>query len=258
MSGLLLGKGVIVLGIDEIGAGIAKRLAREGARIVLLDEQLERARVVAADIAADVCSLQVDYGSLDAVRSSVVEAAAQLEGVYGLINNVLPMPALAPLEQQTDAMFDDAFGRVQVAATAMQVAVSFMQQAGEGRIVNVGHRYGEGVNEGLAAYNAAAWSLVGITRTAAMEWGRYQIATNLLIPFAATPELEHARLHRRNIIELMLSQVPLRRAGDCTEDIGGAALFLVSDAANFINGEVMHADGGQHVAGAVLNPIKFV
>lgn len=257
MSPLLLDKAIIVLGIDEIGAGIARRLAREGARIALLDEQLERARTVAAEIAADVHSLQVDYESTDSIRSAIRDAAAQLGGIYGLINNVLPMPALAPLERQTMATFDDSFGRVQVAATAMQVAVKFMQQAGEGRIVNVGHRYGEGVNEGLAAYNAAAWSLIGITRTAAVEWGRYQIATNLLVPFAATPELEHARSQRRNIIDLMLSQVPLRRAGDCTEDIGGVALFLMSDAANFINGEVVYADGGQHVAGPVLNPMKF-
>jgi enoyl-[acyl-carrier-protein] reductase (NADH) len=56
---------------------------------------------------------------------------------------------------------------------------------------------------------------------------------------------------------MMLAQLPLQRAGDCVEDVGGAALFLVSDAANFINGEVVHADGGQHVAGPVLNPIKF-
>ena len=121
----------------------------------------------------------------------------------------------------------------------------------------MGHRYGESVNEGLAAYNAAAWSLVGITRTAALDWGRYQIATNLLLPLAETAELRDARARRSKVVDLMISQLPLRRAGDCVEDIGGAALFLVSDAASFINGEVLHADGGQHVAGPVLNPIKF-
>ena len=86
--------------------------------------------------------------------------------------------------------FDDAFARVQAAVSAMQAVVSFMRDAGEGRIVNVGHRYGENVNEGLAAYNAAAWSLVGITRSAALDWGRYQIATNLLLPLADTAELQ--------------------------------------------------------------------
>ena len=74
---------------------------------------------------------------------------------------------------------------------------------------------------------------------------------------AERQELARAHAKRPNIIKMMLSQLPLQRAGDCVEDVGGAALFLVSDAANFINGEVVHADGGQHVAGPVLNPIKF-
>lgn len=178
-------------------------------------------------------------------------------GVYALVNNILPLPALAPVEQQTAAMFNDAFGRVQSVVAAMQAVLSFMREAGEGRIVNVGHRYGENVNEGLAAYNAAAWSLVGITRSAALDWGRYQIATNLLLPLADTAELKAAHTRRPKVVELMISQLPLRRAGDCIEDVGGAALFLVSDAATFLNGEIVHADGGQHIAGPVLNPIRF-
>ena len=234
MSGLLDRKSIIVIGADEIGTGIAQRLKREGARLAVLDETDHR--VIAA---------------------AIETAVQQLGGVYALINNLLPSPALAPLESQTGAIFGDAFARVQAAVCAMQAAMPFMRDAGGGRIVNVGHHYGESANEGVAAYNAAAWSLVGITRSAALDWGRYQIATNLLLPLADTQELAQARTKRPNIINLMLSQVPLQRAGDCVEDIGGAALFLVSDAANFINGEVVHADGGQHVAGPVLNPSRF-
>jgi 3-oxoacyl-[acyl-carrier protein] reductase len=235
MSGLLLDrKPIIVIGADEIGTGIARRLAREGARLAVLDESDSRT-----------------------IETAVESSARQLGGVYALINNLLPTPALAPLESQTGVMFAAAFARVQAVVCAMQTVMPFMRDAGGGRIVNVGHRYGESVNEGLAAYNAAAWSLVGITRSAALDWGRHQIATNLLLPLAHTSELGQAHTKRPNIIELMLSQVPLQRAGDCVEDIGGAALFLVSDAANFINGEVVHADGGQHIAGPVLNPIRF-
>ena len=234
MTGLLQQKPIVVIGSDEIGVGIARRLEREGARLAVLDAIPDRS-----------------------IGAAVDNAAKQLGGIYALINNLLPTPALAPLEQQTGAMFADAFARVEAVVQAMQAAMPFMREAGEGRIVNVGHHYGEAVNEGLAAYNAAASSLIAITRSAALDWGRYQIATNLLLPLAHTSELERAQAKRPNIINLMLSQVPLRRAGDCVEDVGGAVLFLVSDAANFINGEVLHADGGQHVAGPVLNPIRF-
>jgi NAD(P)-dependent dehydrogenase (short-subunit alcohol dehydrogenase family) len=273
MSRLLDRKPIIVIGADEIGAGIARRLAREGAHLAVLDTDPPRADALAATLHADVAAgapnvdaalsservlapfaVSADYS---AIGTAVETAAKRLGGVYALINNLLPTPTLASLESQTRTMFDDAFARIQATVCAMQTAMPFMRNAGEGRIVIVGHRYGESVNEGIAAYNAAAWSLVGITRSAALDWGRYQIATNLLLPLADTPELEQAHTKRPNIIKLMLSQLPLQRAGDCVEDIGGAALFLVSDAANFINGEVVHADGGQHVAGPILNPIRF-
>ena len=260
MSGLLDRKVIIVIGIDDIGAGISRRLAREGARVALLDDDTGRARTIAAELASEggeAFETKIDYRSAVSIASAVTQATERFGGVYALINNVLPAPALAPLERQTAAHFEDAFARVQAAVAAMQAVVSFMREAGEGRIVNVGHRYGENVNEGLAAYNAAAWSLVGITRSAALDWGRYQIATNLLLPLADTAELREAHARRSKVVDLMISQLPLRRAGDCIEDVGGAALFLVSDAANFINGEIVHADGGQHVAGPVLNPIKF-
>ena len=256
MSGILDRKSVIIVGADEIGAGIAHRLAREGARVAIVDEDVARARSIAASL-TDAFALAADYRSGDAVTAAVAQAATRLGGVHALINNVLPMPTLASLEHQSSDSFRNAFARVEAAVCAMQAVLSFMLAAGEGRIVNVGHRYGETVNEGLAAYNAAAWSLVGITRTAALDWGRYQIATNLLLPLAATAELEDARARRSKVLDLMISQIPMRRAGDCVEDVGGAALFLVSDAANFVNGEIVHADGGQHVAGPVLNPIKF-
>jgi 3-oxoacyl-[acyl-carrier protein] reductase len=257
MSGLLDRKPLIVIGADEIGAGIARRLAREGARLAVLDESPDRVHALATTLSgdgSDVLALPTDYRSID---SAVLEVATRLGGAHALINNLLPQPALAPFEEQTVGTFGAAFARVQAMASAMQAAMTFMRDAGGGRIVNVGHRYGENVNEGCAAYNAAAWSLVGITRTAALDWGRYQIATNLLLPLANTRELGRACTQRPNIIRLMLSQVPLGRAGDCVEDVGGAALFLVSDAANFVNGEIVHADGGQHVAGPVLNPIRF-
>ena len=255
MSGLLHDKPIIVIGADEIGAGITLRLAREGARVALLDENAIRLDAIASSLASagpEVFGMTVDYR---AIVAAVENATARLGGVYALINNVLPAPALASLEQQTAEMFSDAFARVQVAVCAMQTTMKHMRAAGEGRIVNIGHRYGEAVNEGLAAYNAAAWSLIGITRSAALDWGPHQITSNVLLPFADTAELARARARRERIIDLMISQLPLRRAGDCVEDIGGAALFLVS-ASNFINGEVVHADGGQHIAGPVLNPIK--
>lgn len=254
----LQGKHVLVLGADAIGRGIAIRFAREGARIALLDPVLADAENIAQTIRDSGGDAQAFATPFDALAGPHVETAiAALGGVDVLVNNVLPLPAIAPLEDQSVAAFGEAFARVHAAACAMQAALPAMQRAGAGRIINVGHRYGEGVNEGLAAYNAAAWGLVGLTRTAALDWGRYQISSNVLLPLADTPEVRQCHARRPRVVDMLVGQLPLGRLGDPVEDIGGAALFLASDACTFVNGEVVHGDGGQHLAGPVVNPARF-
>lgn len=254
----LLNKRALVLGADSIGRGIALSFAREGARVAVLDAD--------ADVAEDTARVIRDHGGhalafatpLNEAAGEIVAAAiAELGGLDVLVNNVLPMPTVGALERQPATAFAEAFACIQAVVAAMQAALAALQHAGSGRIINVGHRYGEGINEGLAAYNAAAWSLVGLTRTTALDWGRYQIATNLLLPLADTEELRRCHSLRPGVIDLMIGQVPLGRLGDPVEDIGATALFLAGDACTFVNGETIHGDGGQHVAGPVLNPARF-
>jgi len=215
----------LVVGDDELGAGIALRLERAGALVQL---------VAAGDAAAALAEQPLDV----------------------LVLNALPAAAPAPLDAMSTQTLEAALGAVRHTAQLMQAFFPQLRQRG-GRILLIGHRYGESVSEGLAAYNAAAWSLVGLTRSAAVDWGQYQITTNLILPLAATRELHSAREQRPRVIELLIAQLPLGRLGDPADDVGAAAVFLASEDAGFINGEVVHADGGQHVAGAVLSPARF-
>ena len=254
----LSNKHALVLGADAIGQGIAMRFAREGARLAVLDSDIDAAEETARAIRACGGHALAFTTPLNEATGAAVETAIRaLGGLDVLVNNVLPMPVIGSLENQSASAFVDVFERIRAVVCAMQAALPAMQRAGSGRIINVGHRYGENVNEGIAAYNAAAWSLVGLTRTAAVDWGRYQIATNLLLPLADTEELRRCHARRPHVIDLMINQLPLGRAGDPVEDIGAAALFLAGDTCNFVNGEVIHGDGGQHVAGPVLNPARF-
>lgn len=212
----------LVVGDDEIGRGIAKRFSRSGATARVLDPR----------------SIE------DAPECDILAV------------NTLGSPPIAPLETQTDAAFDTALHGVTTAAAWMRRALPAMKQRGGGRIILIGHRYGECVHEGIGPYNAAAYALIGLMRTAAVDWGRYGITTNLLLPLAETTELSNARQKRPQIIDLLTSQVAMKRIGDPVEDIGGAALFLAADGA-FVNGQILHADGGQHIAAPVLSPIRF-
>lgn len=253
----LTNKRALVLGLDAIGSGIAVRFAREGAALAILDADLAAAEATAKTIRDAGGNAQAIAASWnETIGGAVTDAIGALGGLDVLVINPLPAPVTGPLETQS-AAFAEAFMRVQAAVAAMQAALPAMQQAGSGRIVVIGHRYGENVNDAIAAYNAAAWSLVGLVRTAATDWGQYQIATNLLLPLADTPEYRLYHERRAKVLDLMVGQLPLGRLGDPVEDIGATALFLAGDACNFVNGEVIHGDGGQHVAGAVLNPGKF-
>jgi 3-oxoacyl-[acyl-carrier protein] reductase len=258
MSGALAEHDAVLLGADAIGAGIAARLAREGVHVRLIDDDRARARQAAHSLAgAGATALGCDLADPRAIYRTVNELVVQLPALDLLVLNVLGEPHLAPLESHEDSAFANGLSRIRAAAQAMRAAVAKLEASGRGRIVLIGHRYGLTVNEGLAAYNAAAWALIGLTRSAAAEWGRLKISTNLLMPFAQTPELETYRAQRPRPIDALLGQIPLRRAGDVEEDIGGAVVFLAGPGGAFINGEIVYADGGQHIAGPVLNPGKF-
>lgn len=224
---LLEGRNALVLGLDEIGTGIAQRFEREGARVLLGD---------AADPTGSV---------------------ARTDRLDVLVCNLLPPAVPRALLDTDDDILASAQRCIRSTLAAMRAALPLLRESGRGRIVLVGHRYGESVNEALGAYNTAAWGLIGLARSAAVEWGQHQITTNVLMPLAATAEFEAAHTKRPGIIDRMVGQLPLRRMGDPVEDIGGAAALLASDLMCFVNGEVVHVDGGQHVAGPVLNPARF-
>lgn len=232
---LLSNRAALVLGDDEIAAGIAQRFGHEGARVESAPwpTNMPIAQLVAARIA--------QLGHLDI-----------------LVLSPLCKATVCPLSGADEDAIDASLSRVSSTQTAMRAAFPALSRGGRGRILLIGHAYGEAVNEGLAAYNSAAWALIGLARSAAVEWGAHQITTNLLLPLAQTRELETARNRRPQIIDRLIAQLPLRRVGDPVQDIGGAATLVVSDLMRFVNGAVIHADGGQHVAGAVLNPAKFI
>jgi 3-oxoacyl-[acyl-carrier protein] reductase len=227
-TGLLEGRVALVLGLDEIGTGIACRFEREGARVLPGD-------------ASDPAPILARADRLDV-----------------LVCNLLPPSEPLALSDIDDHIVGESLHFINATVAAMRAALPLLRESRRGRIVLVGHRYGESVNEALGAYNAAAWSLIGLARSAAVEWGQYQITTNVLLPLARTAEFESAHARRAGIIDRLVGQLPLRRVGDPEEDVGGAAALLASDLMCFVNGEVLHADGGMHVAGPVLNPARFV
>lgn len=239
---VLDGRRAIVVGGPDLGRALSTRLQRAGAEV--------------ADLHWDA-SPGIEPNSTGIVGGAVEQAAERLGGVDLLVVDLLPNAAPSPLESTSPDTMKAALGRVADTAAAMNAAHDALRHSDKARIIVVGHRYGQGVAEGIAPYNAAAWALVGLVRSAALDWGRHGIATNLLLPGAMTAEFDAARSARPELMDALVAQLPLGRMGDPMADIGGAVVMLASDAGRFINGQTIHVDGGRHIAGAVIDPIRI-
>jgi NAD(P)-dependent dehydrogenase (short-subunit alcohol dehydrogenase family) len=127
---------------------------------------------------------------------------------------------------------------------AMQAVFPYMKEGG-GKIINFGSGNGIGAMKGTAAYNATKEAIRSLTRTAAAEWGRYNIMVNVIIPTITTDSARDFLSNRPGIEEKLTAQIPLRRMGDVDRDIGPVAVFLASSDSDFITGQALHVDGGQ-------------
>jgi len=257
---LLTGKVAAVTGATgSIGRGIAVRFAREGASLALIDRDADRGAQLAREIAGAggmAKFIQADVAVPGEAQRAVDAAAVALGRLDVLVNsNWTPSPC-TPLIDKAEADFEACLSaRFLGTLRAMRAAVPHMRTVGGGRIINVASPYGYTTYHNIADDVSTDWSLHGLTRAAGVEWGQYQITTNLLVPaLADIPEFQRYRSENPEYVDGLLRQMPLRRLGDPVEDIGGAALFLACDEGCFIIGHPIFADGGQHINTATFKP----
>ena len=249
------GKRVIVTGsASGIGASAIKALVAAGARVAGMDLADEVGQAVAS-AATQAGPGEARYQRCDVSRKEDVDAAFTaavdwLGGLDALVNiaGVERKSAAESISQQDwDLMFDvNARGTL----NTNQAAFVHLRERG-GRIVNFASAAGVMGVPGLAHYSAAKAAVLGWTRTAAKEWGRYGITVNAMALAMWTPmyekfraRLDDAQLQAHDA--MMAQQVPLGgRLGDPDRDMAPVLVFLVSDGARFITGQTIIQDGGR-------------
>ncbi|MCE0505641.1 glucose 1-dehydrogenase [Roseivivax sp. GX 12232] len=242
----LEGKRAIVTGGGSgFGAGIARRFAAEGARVMVADINEEAARAVAEEIGG--LAARADVGSGPSVEAMARRAQEVMGGVDLLVNNagVTHMPT--PLEEVSEAEFDRVFAvnckSVYLTARAL---VPAMKAAGRGAIVNVASTAGLSPRPKLNWYNASKGWMVTATKTMAVELAPFGVRVNALCPVAGeTPLL--ASFLGEDTPEMrakFLATIPLGRFST-PGDLANAALFLASDEAAMITGTALEVDGGR-------------
>lgn len=234
-------------GAGGIGWATAARLASDGAAVVIADLDAAAAKAAASRIGATAVGLAMDVADESSVDATVAEVADRFGHLDIVVNNagvlrdnLIHRMTLDDWELVLDVHLRGAF-LVSRAAQRSMVA-----QRG-GRIINLSSIAATG-NRGQSNYSAAKAGIIGLTKTLAIELGRFGITVNAVAPGYIATAMTDATAARVGVDPheyraQAAEQTPLRRVGE-PEDVAAAIAFLVSQDAAFITGQVLVVDGG--------------
>ena len=244
----LAGKTALVTGGGRgIGKAIAKRFAAAGANVVIASRKLENLQATAEELAGlpgRVIPLACHVGRLDQVEPLIRETQSQLGPVDILVNNSATNlgqgPSLAVTDEMLDKMVDV---NIKAAIRLVRLTVPKMIERGGGSIINISSVAGiEPQPEGLL-YSFTKAGLIMMTRSWAREFGPHGVRCNAIAPgLIQTDFSEHFWKNEAYLSHLQQTQ-PIRRIGQ-PDEIGFAALYLASDEASYVTGQVFVVDGG--------------
>lgn len=256
------GRIALVTGSSKgIGKGIALRLARDGARVVLNGRDEAALKGVASRIVDEGGALPLvitgDVSDPAVIEKIAETVAADAGGVDVLVNNAWSGTHINRLENKPVEMFSNALDVSLFASLRlMQAVFPHMKKQGWGRIVNVCSLNGVNAHAYTADYNVAKEALRTLTRTAAREWFRYGIVANVVCPAARVERHDQAWGQDADVIAAEVgSRLPAGRMGDPELDIAGVISFLASEDTRFLTGNTLFLDGGAHISGVAWEPV---
>lgn len=260
MNRLLEGKVAIVTGgAKGLGHGISRCIAREGAAVLITGRDGAATEAVAAEIRTEfgtpAIGMSADMRSKEQVEAMVQRAVDEFGGLDTLVTNASQLSPNVLLEHKTDDMLADTLAMgIWGTWWAMRAALPHMKKRGGGSVVNF---YSIDANTGAwlhSDYNINKMGILGLTRSAAVEWGRFNIRVNAIAPTGMGQVFAQLAKDVPGFLEMATSTNPLKRAGDPEKDIGPVVVFLASEMSRFITGEMINVDGGQNLPGYVSIP----
>lgn len=250
--GKLTGKIALVTGAGQgVGQGIAFALAHEGAAVAVTGRTLKKLEATCAEIERRggralplVCNVKEEQSLVDCVQAVV----KHFGGLNILVNNAQEVP-LGELLAVSDEDFATGWNSGPL-ATFRLMKLCHPHLKGDGSIVNLATSAAKRWDAtGYGTYAAVKEAIRSLSRAAACEWAKDGIRTNVILPHAKSPGLLWWTENNPEEAEAFIATIPMRRIGECEEDIGRFVAMLCSEDSRYINGQSIAVDGGQAYLG---------
>ena len=244
---------IVTGGAQGLGGASARRLAEEGAKVLIADLDLDTALENVGRVRAqggEAEAMRVDVGAHSDIKSMVEEVVGSWGRLDFLVNNafnVLTAASGGAVDLDESEWDRDMAVLVKSVFLTAKYAIPEMKKTGGGSIVNVSSVHGILGAPGVLAYETAKAAVIGATRQMATEFGPDGVRVNAVLPgHMLTERLNETWVNNPSGLKFFENQYPLRKVGQAV-DIANAVVFLCSEEASFITGHPLVVDGGLSV-----------
>lgn len=247
----LSGKVAIVTGgARGLGKTFSLALADAGAHVAIADILMPLAEAVAKEIEGSgnrALAANLDVTQAESVREMVDKVTDHFGGIDILVNNA----GIQCISAAEDFALEDWNRVININLTGVflctQAVGKTMIGRKKGKIINISSLFGTlGSPHTAAAYNSSKGGVINLTKSLAVEWGKYNINVNAIAPSIIETDLTRDRLDNKEYSDLWIDRTPLERIGR-PEDLSGAIIYLSSGASDFVTGHTIMVDGGYSV-----------
>jgi len=244
----LQGKTALVTGATHgLGMAIATGLAEAGAKIIINDifpDKLEDAKKEYAKRGIEVDTYVLDVSDEEAVEAMIPKIEAEAAPIDILVNNAGIIKRIPILEMKASEFREVLDIDLTGPFIMSKAVVPGMIKRGGGKVINMCSMMSELGRNTVSAYASAKGGLKMLTKSMATEWARFNIQANGIGPgYFATTQTLPIRAEGHPFNDFIISRTPAGKWGE-PEELAGAAIFLASQASNFVNGIVVYVDGG--------------
>jgi len=239
--------GIVTGGGSGIGKAIATGLVQAGAEVVIVGRNKERLEKTAGEIrkfGGSVSPIQADILRMEDIKSLVDRTVREFRKIDFLFNNAGTIRR-NPSEDFTEKDWDEVINTNLRGPFFLSQAVArvMISQKRKGKIINTSSLIAVQGGKRVPSYAASKGGLAQVTKTMANDWAKYNIQVNAIGPGWVKTDLTEALQQDKERYNEILGRIPLGRWAD-PEDLVGAAVFLASDASDYITGQTIFVDGG--------------